>query len=112
MPILRLYRSPGLAESHSQSISQRFASQTGRTVDLTTEVCYYIQSEKSLTEADTEKLRWLLAETYEPDQLSPESLLDVVEYVEAGPRLSFSTAWSTNAVSICRACGIEGVDRL
>lgn len=32
--------------------------------------------------------------------------------VEVGPRLSFSTAWSTNAVSICRACGLRQVARL
>ena len=28
--------------------------------------------------------------------------------VEVGPRMNFSTAWSTNALAICRACGISG----
>jgi len=32
--------------------------------------------------------------------------------VEAGPRLSFTTAWSANAVSICHACGLTEVTRL
>ncbi|CAM8988504.1 unnamed protein product [Rhodiola kirilowii] len=32
--------------------------------------------------------------------------------VEAGPRLSFTTAWSSNAVSICQACGLSEVTRL
>ena len=32
--------------------------------------------------------------------------------IEVGPRLSFTTAWSTNAVSICRACGLNEVTRL
>ncbi|BBH08836.1 hypothetical protein Prudu_021153 [Prunus dulcis] len=32
--------------------------------------------------------------------------------VEVGPRLSFTTAWSSNAVSICRACGLIEVTRL
>ncbi|CAA3006804.1 probable phosphoribosylformylglycinamidine synthase, chloroplastic mitochondrial [Olea europaea subsp. europaea] len=32
--------------------------------------------------------------------------------VEVGPRLSFTTAWSTNAVSICRACGLTEINRL
>ncbi|KAJ0389072.1 hypothetical protein P43SY_011634 [Pythium insidiosum] len=32
--------------------------------------------------------------------------------VEVGPRLNFSTAWSSNAVAICRACGITAVKRI
>ncbi|KAF9602092.1 hypothetical protein IFM89_024859 [Coptis chinensis] len=32
--------------------------------------------------------------------------------VEVGPRLSFTTAWSANAVSICRACGLTEITRL
>ncbi len=31
---------------------------------------------------------------------------------EIGPRLNFQTAWSTNAVNICKACGIKGIERL
>ena len=29
-----------------------------------------------------------------------------------GPRLSFQSAWSTNAVSICRSCGLDAIPRL
>ena len=29
-----------------------------------------------------------------------------------GPRLSFQSAWSTNAVSICASCGLAAVTRL
>ena len=32
--------------------------------------------------------------------------------VEVGPRLSFTTAWSANAVSICKACGLNEVYRI
>ena len=32
--------------------------------------------------------------------------------IEIGPRLNFSTAWSTNAVSICRSIGLERIDRI
>lgn len=32
--------------------------------------------------------------------------------MEVGPRLSFTTAWSANAVSICRACAVEEVTRI
>ena len=32
--------------------------------------------------------------------------------VEVGPRMSFSTAWSANAVSICHSCGLTNVTRM
>ncbi len=32
--------------------------------------------------------------------------------MQVGPRMSFQSAWSTNAVSICRSCGLEAVTRL
>ena len=32
--------------------------------------------------------------------------------VEVGPRMNFSTAWSSNAVSICRSCGVSRVSRI
>ena len=32
--------------------------------------------------------------------------------VQVGPRLSFQSAWSTNAVSICRSCGLDVIPRL
>jgi hypothetical protein len=32
--------------------------------------------------------------------------------MQVGPRMSFQSAWSTNAVSICRSCGLDAVARL
>jgi len=32
--------------------------------------------------------------------------------VEVGPRMAFSTAWSSNAVSIAHACGLQDVIRI
>jgi len=32
--------------------------------------------------------------------------------VEVGPRLNFTTAWSTNAVAICHACGLKKITRI
>lgn len=31
---------------------------------------------------------------------------------QVGPRMSFQSAWSTNAVSICRSCGLSQIKRL
>lgn len=64
-------------------------------------------------------LKWVLGETYEPERLGSESFLDgekrtsVDAYIiEVGPRLSFTTAWSANAVSICQACGLTEINRM
>jgi phosphoribosylformylglycinamidine synthase len=35
-----------------------------------------------------------------------------VVFVELGPRLNFSTAWSTNAINIFRSCGLNKVLRI
>ena len=32
--------------------------------------------------------------------------------LEVGPRMTFTTAWSTNAVSVCQACGVGAVPRI
>lgn len=32
--------------------------------------------------------------------------------MEVGPRLSFTTAWSANAVSVCKACALPEVTRI
>lgn len=32
--------------------------------------------------------------------------------MEVGPRLSFSTAWSANAVSVCASCSLSKVTRV
>ncbi|CAM9967791.1 unnamed protein product, partial [Heterosigma akashiwo] len=54
-------------------------------------------------------LQWLLAETFEPEKTGSASFLSTAdggEVLEVGPRLNFSTAWSSNAVSICEGCGL------
>lgn len=59
-------------------------------------------------------LTWLLAETYEAEDLrtSPKWSGNESTVIEVGPRLNFQTAWSSNAVSICHACGLTKVSRL
>ena len=37
---------------------------------------------------------------------------DTTAVVEVGPRMSFSTAWSANAVSICHSCGLSSITRI
>ena len=50
---------------------------------------------------------WLLRETYEPQLLTEASCFDAADtVVEVGPRMSFASAFSSNAVSIARNCGV------
>ena len=48
--------------------------------------------------------------------LTPTTTLDITgptaTVIEVGPRSNFSTAFSTNAVSICQSCGLGQVTRL
>ena len=83
------------------------------------EFCFNIELEAghTLTDEDEKRLLWLLAETFEPEKTSRTSFLvssdAKFEYiVETGPRLTFCTAWSSNAVSICSACGLSMINRM
>lgn len=76
---------------------------------------------RPLTTGQKATLDWLLRETFEPGKTAGSSFLSGSEpaagtaatlLVEVGPRLSFESATSSNAKSICRASGIDGVTRL
>ena len=80
---------------------------------LDTEHCFYVEAEKELSSEEMSKLRWLLSETFEPEQFGDSTFLEGDgQALEVGPRMNFTTAWSTNAVSICHACGLSGVRRI
>lgn len=87
--------------------------------DILTEYCFYIEAKEPLSRGEVELLRWLLSETFEPGNFSEESFLTQHSalgtqhfLVEVGPRMNFTTAWSTNAVSVCHACGLAKITRI
>jgi phosphoribosylformylglycinamidine synthase len=92
------------------SILQRLYRQAGENF----EHCFYIEACAPLRAQEVSILNWLLAETFEPEKLNSRSFLAAPadRIVEVGPRLNFETAFSTNAVAICRACGMGGITRL
>ena len=57
----------------------------------------------------------MLSESYNAAGFSDSAFLkeanDKDFLVEVGPRLNFSTAWSTNAISIFHACGLDNIPR-
>lgn len=95
--------------------------------------CFNIAFREPLTQHEAATVAWLLRETYQPTLCSSTSQLDGTSagsatsngtgsgsgggeghtcIIEVGPRLTFSTAWSANAVSACEACGIHKITRL
>ncbi|KAH9106086.1 hypothetical protein AeMF1_018194 [Aphanomyces euteiches] len=85
-----------------------------------TESCFYVELEASaspLTADEESCLTWLLSETFEPEKYGAKSFYPATKnanewHVEIGARLSFSTPWSSNAVSICHACGLTKIKRI
>jgi phosphoribosylformylglycinamidine synthase len=111
--------------SHSllpSSKEQLKASGLGKDADkisaVETESCFNVKMKADLTEVQKERLEWLLAETYEKDSLHfEESAFDIEKVsgpfwlVEFGPRMTFTSAFSSNACSICKSCALP-IDRL
>jgi phosphoribosylformylglycinamidine synthase len=114
MSLLHLYRAPGLSPTRRIALleqSQRLLSTDIH--GLETEHCLNIEATGELNREELEALGWLLRETFEPERFGSASFLGGNgEVLEVGPRMNFSTAWSTNAVSICRACGLDKIRRI
>ncbi|KAL5222381.1 hypothetical protein ABZP36_027094 [Zizania latifolia] len=113
--VIQLYRIPYLQESESIELLRQVQSKVSATiVGIKTEQCFNIQLGNALTPEKLATLQWLLAETYEPDKLQSGSFLeDEVSrspysvIVEVGPRMTFQSAFLTNAVSICNLSLME-----
>ena len=73
-----------------------------------------------LDASEEKKIEWILRPTFESTLLESTSFLSDKSspvkkclFIEIGPRLNFSTAFSTNAVSICAAVGLsEKINRI
>ncbi|XP_072294418.1 phosphoribosylformylglycinamidine synthase [Eucyclogobius newberryi] len=86
-------------------------------LSITTELCYNVELTgcENLKDDEQQILLWLFG----PPQQSrpPSDKPSLTEQsgatlVEIGPRLNFSTAWSTNTVSICQSVGLTNVARI
>ncbi|KAK8444899.1 hypothetical protein SEVIR_9G223800v4 [Setaria viridis] len=118
--VFHFYRKPFLQESESEELLRKVQQKVAcNIIDIKTEQCFNVELQKALTSEKLATLQWLLSETYEPEKLQTCSFLeDEVSrspysvIVEVGPRMTFSTAFSTNAVSICKALSLTEVTRL
>ncbi len=116
MTLIRRYRTYALPSPTHDNLLEaaRANSPATRSTASTRSFCFYIDAARDLGSGDLRMLDWLLAETFEPQNYGDTSCLDGRggTVLEVGPRMTFTTAWSTNAVSICRACGIDAVRRI
>ena len=122
--IIRFYRFPGLSSGrHAVTLSKlKSACSRLEVTDLSTEICFNVsvQGDDELNDGELKNLLWLLTNSFEEENVRQTSFLEESKpiedcnkaVIEIGPRLNFSTAWSTNAVSICRSIGLDKIDRI
>jgi phosphoribosylformylglycinamidine synthase len=106
------YKRPAATAARKKDLLSFLAKGGCGAGDILTEYCFYIEANEALTPDELNVLRWLLSETFEPENFSGESFLTDHGIIEVGPRMSFTTAWSTNAMSVCNACGLSKVTRI
>jgi len=136
MSLLHFYRKPALSPTKKDNLLLLVRKGVSPDIsDIETEYCFNIETTAPLVDEEIHILRWLLSETFEPENFSEESFLThnpppppfskggqrwdyfIKEeseglIFEVGPRMNFTTAWSTNAVSICHACGLTKISRI
>jgi len=77
------------------------------------EICFYIEIVTALTGEERDRILEIIRETFEPELTQEEeSFFCGTQVLEIGPRMAFETPFSSNAVSICHAIGIEKVVRI
>lgn len=115
--MLHIYRFPGVAEA---TILRKVQNRLSFVEAIHTEFCFNVETTKSIPEDEMNKLLWLFTETFEPENvrqdvpfLAKDGKSGKVETIyEVGPRLAFTTAWSSNCSSMCQACGVSSVGRI
>ena len=120
VPLIYRYKKPAVGGPKKEDLLT-FARQaiSADTRGIETEYCFYIEAAEALSPDEIRTLHWLLTETFEPENFSIDSFLTghgpgARDYgiIEVGPRMNFTTAWSANAVSVCRACGLSKIIRI
>ncbi|GAB1598507.1 phosphoribosylformylglycinamidine synthase-like [Argonauta hians] len=117
MAIVCFYQRDTLSNYSQQACLAKLRAAVPKLEELETESRYYVScQEKEFSLRDEEKLTWILGKPFQPENLRRTSFFEnpAENYllVEIGPRLNFSTPFSTNAVSICRSVGLHTIDRI
>lgn len=112
MGVVHFYRRPALTGARVRSLLGSLGGEAPSIEGVETEYCYNVDATGALDDSERRLLGWLLSETFEPENFSETPFLKDGHIVEVGPRLNFQTAWSTNAVSVCRASGLKKIRRI
>nr|XP_003704098.1 PREDICTED: phosphoribosylformylglycinamidine synthase [Megachile rotundata] len=116
MAIIRFYKIPGLKSGQLKNKFNDLTHISNLITGLETELCYYVEIKESLSNEELKVLKWILTPPLEPDNLKNNSIfdeeLDSYLIIEIGPRLNFSTAFSSNAVSICKSVHLHKITRI
>ncbi|XP_056132560.1 phosphoribosylformylglycinamidine synthase [Lampris incognitus] len=112
MAVIRFYSTEAVRGRALQRAVQRYPQ-----LSITSELCYNVELTgcECLSAKEKEVLLWLFRPPLQTEPLSEKPYLtegNGERLVEIGPRLNFSTAWSTNAVSICWSAGVSNVTRV
>lgn len=116
MEIIRLFCP--VEENKRQKYLRNFKTVNHHVTSLSAEKCYHVQVSNisALSSESLKLLRWILKGPQGEDNLSTESQLSECNInetlFEIGPRFTFSTAESTNTVSICHNVGLKFIDRI
>ncbi|XP_011156621.1 phosphoribosylformylglycinamidine synthase isoform X2 [Solenopsis invicta] len=114
MVILKFYKAPGLKTGQLKNKLHKVSQIEASVTDLETELCYYVETLESLQEDEIRVLKWILSPIFEGG-LRCDSVFNETQsatIIEIGPRLNFSTAFSTNVVSICKTVKLNKVTRI
>ncbi|XP_014278161.1 phosphoribosylformylglycinamidine synthase isoform X1 [Halyomorpha halys] len=115
MEVVHFYRTPGLSEGQKAAKLKEIQEITSEVIDLSSEICFNLSVHHPLDSNEIKKLLWLLSCPLNPESTREEPFLYSCpgkSLIEIGPRLNFSTAFSSNAVSICHSMGLKNVTRL
>lgn len=91
--IIRFYKTPGLSSSATNEkfnvISKLICPATIN--KITTETCFYVETQTILTDQELLQLRWILANVLNPDTLTgvtrlPDTVHERALLIEVGPR--------------------------
>jgi len=119
MNLIHFYRTPALSDAENKELYSVVRQKVSKAIEnIQSEYCFNVGTKEPLSQKEIEVLKWLLSETFEPGNFSDKSFLSQSKsdkresLVEVGPRMNFTTAWSTNAVSVCHACGLDKIERI
>lgn len=113
IPLLCRYRRPAISKTKKDNLLNELREKVSPLIeDIDSEFCFYIDISEALNEEELNVLRWLLSETFEYYNFGDSTYIGEEGILEFGPRLNFTTPWSSNAVSIFTSCGIDKIRRI